>query len=71
MKLTNKQVEVIDTCISQLGFWKSTNDINSPTHFCDIDSDFSNLYFDDKITDEESNKLICKLSELLILIRNL
>ena len=35
MKATYKQKEICDLIINQVSFWKSSNDINSPTHYCD------------------------------------
>lgn len=37
MKPTEEQKETIDVIISIIKTWKSTNDINSPTHVCDIE----------------------------------
>lgn len=37
MKPTKTQKIVIDAVINQLKFWRDTNDINSPTHYCDMD----------------------------------
>lgn len=49
MKPTEKQIELIEFCEAMLHCWKITNDINSPTHFVDIE-DFANAdleYFPD------------------------
>lgn len=37
MKPTQKQIELIRTIESIVSSWKSTNDINSPTHYGDIE----------------------------------
>jgi len=34
-KATDKQKQICDLIIEQANFWKSSNDINSPTHYCD------------------------------------
>lgn len=35
MKATDKQKQICDIVIQQVNFWKSSNDINSPTHYSD------------------------------------
>lgn len=37
MKPNKSQITVIDSIISTLNFWRGSNDIDSPTHECDID----------------------------------
>ena len=39
MTPNKKQKEIIDMLISQAKFWKSTNDIMSPTHYNDIEEE--------------------------------
>lgn len=35
MKATEKQKQICDAIKSQVEFWKTSNDIDSPTHYCD------------------------------------
>lgn len=35
MKASQKQIEFINEVIKQISFFKSSNDISSPTHWCD------------------------------------
>ena len=35
MQTTEKQKQVCDTIITQIESWKTSNDILSPTHYCD------------------------------------
>jgi hypothetical protein len=37
MKPNKSQIKVIEAIKDTLSFWEGTNDINSPTHECDID----------------------------------
>ena len=46
MKPTEKQIKVIDEVLSIIKTWKSTNDIDSPTHSSDM-HDF--LYADFRV----------------------
>lgn len=65
MKPTEKQKRVCEYCQGILRTWVYTNDINSPTHFVDIE-DFIHSECFDEIVDEE---LIDKLGDLLNVIR--
>lgn len=35
MKATESQKQICDAIKSQVEFWKTSNDIDSPTHYCD------------------------------------
>lgn len=70
-KPTEKQIKIIDECIFQLKYWKSTNDLYSGTHGGDIDSGLLNLELDEVITENQSDKLSSDLSNLLTTIRNI
>lgn len=60
MKPTIKQLLAIGSVVSIVKTWSDTNDINSPTHFVDIEefvkSDLMN-YIDDSIAEELADKL--------------
>lgn len=45
MKPSPKQLKVIEFLEQQLGFWKNSNDIRSPTHLGDINA-FLQLHTD-------------------------
>ena len=65
MKPNKIQVNICNFCKSIINTWINTNDINSPTHFVDIE-DFTHSECFDEIIDEE---LIDKLEDLLNVIR--
>ena len=65
MKPTEKQKKICEFCQGILRIWIYTNDINSPTHFVDIE-DFTHAECFDEIIDEE---LIVILEVLLNIIR--
>lgn len=72
MKPTEKQIKVIDTILSIIKTWKDTNDIDSPTHFCDMhEFMYADLESEDIVTQDESEKIEDKLSDLLIQIRHI
>ena len=43
MKPNKKQKEICELIKSQASFWMSSNDIDSPTHLCDIDEEVGEL----------------------------
>jgi len=71
MKPTNKQKEVAKIIKDQASFWGSTNDINSPTHHCDIDECVGNAVFFEIITKQEANELEIKLRDLFVFVKKL
>jgi hypothetical protein len=71
MKPIEKQILVINKIKGQLNFWATTNDIQSPTHFCDNDEIFDSLVLFDEITELDATKLKDQLNELLIVIRGI
>jgi len=70
-KPTERQIKIIDECITQLKYWRSTNDLYSGTHGGDIDAGLLNLELDDVITEGQSDELSSDLSNLLITIRDM
>ena len=70
MKPTEKQKAVAKVVEQQGQFWQSTNDINSPTHYGDIQESLFTLSVENIITDEEEKLLDEKLGELYTLIKN-
>lgn len=57
-----------DVIHSQVGFWKNSNDITSPTHLVDIEEEcFAHL--SDLLTDKERLEFVDKLQDLYLFIR--
>jgi hypothetical protein len=71
MKPTEKQIQIIEFIKEQVYFWKTTNDILSPTHYCDIEEEAFKLWGDDVLTDEEHKELVELSENLYQFIRNL
>lgn len=58
MKSNDKQKEICDLIIEQANFWKNSNDINSPTHGCDITESVYNIeWIEQEDADEITNLL--------------
>ena len=70
MKPTKIQKIVINTVINQLKFWRDTNDINSPTHYCDMDECYQSD-LDDCLSEEEIEELKAETCNLFQFIKNL
>ncbi len=71
MKPTEKQVEVIKEILGIIKSWEGTNDINSPTHYGDINEELNKLELDTIITCPEETKLTTGLAYLLSTIQDL
>lgn len=69
-KPTKIQIEVCDALIREIGWWKNSNDINSPTHFVDIE-DCMKADLGDFLSDNKIDSIIDKLQDLLNEIRNI
>ena len=70
MKPTKTQKAVIDAVIDQLQFWRSTNDIDSPTHYCDMDECYK-AALDDRMSEGEIEQLKSETCNLFQFIKNL
>ena len=70
MKPTNIQKIVIDAVISQLKFWRDTNDINSPTHYSDM-GDCYKYFLEDFLSDIEIEELKAETCNLFQFIKSL
>lgn len=70
MKPTKTQKIVINAVIDQLNFWRNTNDINSPTHYCDMDECYK-AYLEDCLSDKEIEELKAGTYNLFQFIKNL
>lgn len=70
MKPTEKQIKVIDTILSIIKTWKSTNDIDSPTHSSDIHEFlYTDLESEDIITQYNCEMIEGRLTDLLYTIQ--
>lgn len=54
MKPNKQQKEICEMIKSQASFWMSSNDIDSPTHLCDIDEEVGKLELDEDMESELS-----------------
>lgn len=70
MAPTKTQKIVIDAVINQLKFWRGTNDINSPTHYCDMDECYK-YFLEDCLSDIEIEELKAETCNLFQFIKNL
>ena len=70
MKPTKTQKIVIDAIIDQLQFWRSTNDIDSPTHYCDMDECYQSD-LGDCLSEKEIEELKSETCNLFQFIKNL
>lgn len=66
MKATTKQKEICDLIINQVSFWKSSNDINSPTHYCDNSESVRSL---EGLSEEDEEDLTNFLDNLLNFVK--
>lgn len=66
MKATNKQKEICDLIINQVSFWKSSNDINSPTHYCDNSESVRSI---EGLSEEDEEDLTNFLDNLLNFVK--
>lgn len=67
MKATEKQKEICDLIINQVSFWKSSNDINSPTHYCDNSESVRNM---EGLSEEDEEDLTNFLNNLLNFVKD-
>lgn len=67
MKANNKQIEICDAIITQMNFFKSSNDINSPTNLSDIDEEINKLDIDE----DKANILINAIQDIYYTIINI
>lgn len=70
MKPTKTQKAVIDAIIDQLNFWRGTNDINSPAHYCAMDECYKSS-LEDYLSEEEIEELESETCNLFQFIKNL
>lgn len=72
MKTNRLQRHICDFIIEQVEWWRDSNDINSPTHFSDLESRLNDIVEDEGwISDLQAYELDVYLTNLLVAIRNL
>lgn len=70
MKANKNQVKIIDTIISQLEYWKDSNDIESPTHISDLEAVIESMVEDDEILSyKQSDSISTSMRNVLNIIR--
>jgi hypothetical protein len=67
-KPTQRQKEVIELVAKLCDYWLTTNDLHSPSHNGDIDSELSNMTIDDTITVEQGERLADAIGEVWVQI---
>ena len=65
MRPTNLQKKLCELIKSQASFWLNTNDINSPTHYTDIDTELDCIEELSEDAKEEFNSALRKLYHLV------
>jgi len=69
MKPNNKQKLISNIIKTQALFWLNTNDINSPTHSCDVEEEINNHVLFNKLNDDEANELKEMILELYYFLK--
>lgn len=65
MKPNKKQKEICELIKSQASFWMSSNDIDSPTHLCDMDEEVAKL----ELGEDMESELTFALNELYYIVK--
>ena len=68
MKPTNRHIELCELIKSQANFWIGTNDIDSPTHLCDIAESLNEIEW---ISEQEWYEMEDCLTQLYYTIKKL
>jgi hypothetical protein len=72
MKPTKLQIDIAKLVENQAKFWQSTNDINSPTHYGDIEVDLDDLALDHpELTEEQLRELGDSIRDLYFVIKTI
>lgn len=72
MKPNRVQQHICDFIIEQITWWRDSNDINSPTHLCDLESRLNDIVEDEGwISESQARSLDAYLTYLLVDIRNI
>lgn len=67
MKPSKQQKEICEMIKSQASFWMSSNDIDSPTHLCDIDEEVARL----ELNEDMESELSFALKELYYIVKGI
>jgi len=65
MKPNKQQKEICELIKSQVSFWMNSNDIDSPTHLCDIDEEVAKL----ELEEDMEGELSFALKELYYIVK--
>lgn len=68
MKPKRKQIAICNAIIQSVGWWRSSNDINSQTHYADLE-DCLRAELDDEIGESERYMLQQKLTRIFEIIK--
>ena len=72
MKTNRVQQHICDFIIEQIEWWRDSNDINSPTHFSDLEDRLNDIVEDEGWIDGlQAYELLNRLTDLLVTIRQL
>ena len=66
MKPTNLQKQLCNIIKEQASFWENTNDIHSPTHYCDIEESVKCM---EQLSEDAQEQLIQALETLYHVIK--
>lgn len=66
MKPTELQKQLCNIIKEQASFWSNTNDIHSPTHYCDIEESVRCI---EQLSEEAQEQLILALESLYHIIK--
>ena len=69
MKPTPRQNLLLNEVQNQVHFWMNTNDIDSPTHYCDIEEEAFKLEDPAVLTAEDRKKFEDLLGDMLDFIK--
>lgn len=69
MKATPRQKTIIQEVENQITFWRNTNDLDSPTHYCDIEEEARKLEDDASLTEEQRIRFENIMGDLLDFIK--
>jgi hypothetical protein len=70
MKPTPRQQKLIEEVQNQASFWMNTNDLDSPTHYGDLEEEVKKFVWDDDLSKEDAKKFEDLLGDLLDFIKS-
>jgi hypothetical protein len=69
MKPTPRQNKILEMISNQVHFWMNTNDIDSPTHYSDLEDDVQSLEYIDQLSKEDAKQLENMLGDIYDFIK--